>query len=57
MEDDWRIGAIEQFLDTKPLGSLVCVRQIKREALSPSKEYPQDPLPKESKRSYPYEQV
>ena len=28
--------------------SLVCIRQIKREALSPSKEYPQDPLPKES---------
>ncbi len=48
MEDDWRVGAIEQYLENKPLGSLVCIRQIKREALSPSKEFPQDPTPKES---------
>lgn len=48
MEDDWRIGAIGQFLDTQPSGAFVCVRQIKHEALSPSKDFPQDPLPKES---------
>ena len=48
MEDDWRVGAIEQFLDHQPVGALVCVRQIKREALSANKEYPQDPLPKEA---------
>ena len=48
MEDDWRIGAIEQFLDRQPEGALVCVQQIKREALSPNRDFPQDPTPKES---------
>jgi hypothetical protein len=48
MEDDWRIGAIEEYLDRQPVGSYVCIRQIKHEALSPIKEYPQDPSPKES---------
>lgn len=48
MEDDWRIGAIEEFLDKKPLGALVCIRQIKHEALSVNRDFPQDPTPKES---------
>ena len=48
MEDDWRVGAIEQFLDSQSVGDYVCIRQIKHEALSPSKDFPQDPTPKES---------
>lgn len=48
MEDDWRVGAIEQFLDSQPAGAFVCVRQIKHQALSASKDFPQDPSPKES---------
>lgn len=48
MEDDWRIGAMEQFLNRQPLGGLVCIRQIKHEALSVNREFPQDPTPKES---------
>lgn len=48
MEDDWRVGAIEELLRQQPVGALVCVRQIKREALSASKDFPQDPTPKES---------
>lgn len=48
MEDDWRIGAIEAYLGQFSIGDVVCVRQIKREALSPSLSQPQDPTPKES---------
>ena len=48
MEDDWRVGSIEQFLDAQEVGTYVCVQQIKREALSPSKEFPQDLISKES---------
>lgn len=48
MEDDWRVGAIEQYLDCQPIGALVCVRQIKREALSTNQDFPQDPTPKDS---------
>lgn len=47
MEDDWRIGAIEKYLSLRPVGSLVCIRQLKREALCDA-EHPQDPTPKES---------
>ncbi len=48
MEDDWRVGAIEQFLDRQPVGTYVCTRQLKREALCANKDFPQDPNPKES---------
>lgn len=48
MEDDWRVGAIEQFLDQQSVGTLVCVRQIKREALCENSDFPKDPSPKES---------
>lgn len=47
MEDDWRVGAIETWLARKPVGTLVCVRQIKREALC-DPDRPVDPTPKES---------
>lgn len=48
MEDDWRVGAIGKFLDEQSAGDYVCVRQIKHEALSPNKDFPQDPTAKES---------
>lgn len=48
MEDDWRVGAIEDYLNKQPVGTLVCIRQIKREALCAKGDYPQDPTPKES---------
>jgi hypothetical protein len=49
-EDDWRIGAIENYLTNKPLGSLICIRELKREALTieADKDKKQDPTPKES---------
>ena len=48
MEDDWRVGVIEAFLDKQPEGAAVCIRQIMHEALSPNAEFPKDPTPKES---------
>lgn len=48
MEDDWRLGAIEAYLNEQVPGTLVCVRQIKREVLSANLDFPQDPTPKES---------
>ena len=48
MEDDWRVGAIEDYLDKLRVGERVCVRQIKHEALSVNRDFPQDPSPKES---------
>lgn len=47
-EDDWRIGAIEKYLSTKPIGYLVCRREIKRVALAENPDFPKDPTPKES---------
>lgn len=48
MEDDWRVGAIEEYLNRQPVGTFVCIRQIKHEALSVNRDFPQDPSPKES---------
>ena len=48
VEDDWRVGAIEAFLDEKEPGELVCVREIMRKALSPNPDFPKDPSPKDS---------
>lgn len=48
MEDDWRIGAIEDYLKKRSPGDLVCVRELKHKALSANPDFPQDPTPKES---------
>ena len=48
MEDDWRVGVIEAYLERQPEGAVVCVRQLMHEALSPNPEFPKDPTPKES---------
>lgn len=48
MEDDWRVGALEAYLAQKQAGDLVCIRQLKHEALCANPEFPVDPTPKES---------
>ena len=48
MEDDWRVGAIEKYLSTKPVGSAVCAREIMRNALAERVDFPRDPTKKES---------
>lgn len=49
LEDDWRIGKIEEYLQGKPTGSLVCVLQLFREALAPDPDRPQNPSMKDSR--------
>ena len=46
MEDDWRIGVIEEYLSRKSVGALVCIKQIANEALSSNPDFPQNPTPK-----------
>ena len=48
-QDDWRVGAIEEFLDMKSPGELTCIREISHRALSPNPDFPKDPSPIESK--------
>lgn len=48
MEDDWRIGAVEKYLNSKPIGAIVCIREIMRNALSERADSPRDPSPKDS---------
>lgn len=48
MQDDWRPGAMEEYLDSKQLGYLVCIREIKHRALSTNPDFPDDPTPRES---------
>lgn len=49
MQDDWRIGAIEQFLGKKYPGEFTCVREICHEALSSDPDRPHEPSLVESK--------
>ena len=48
MEDDWRVGAIEAYLEAKDPGAYVCVRELKREALYKDADAPWEPTRKES---------
>ena len=48
-QDDWRIGVIEQYLAQKAIGEFVCVKELVTKALSPDKEHPLNPTPKDSK--------
>ena len=48
MEDDWRLGAIQAYLDEKRVGERVCIRQIAHEALSTTPDNPRDPTKIES---------
>ena len=48
-QDDWRIGAIEAYLAAKSIGEFVCVKEIAEKVLSPDKDHPQNPTPRDSK--------
>ena len=49
MQDDWRVGAIVEFLDRKSPGELTCVREICHRALSPDPDRPHEPSLVEAK--------
>lgn len=49
MQDDWRVGAIQAFLDRKLPGELTCVREVCHRALSPNPDFPKEPSLAESK--------
>ena len=49
MQDDWRVGAIQAFLDRKSPGELTCVRELCHRALSPNPDFPKEPSLVESK--------
>ena len=49
MQDDWRVGAIQEFLDKKLPGELTCVRELCHRALSPNPDFPKEPTLVESK--------
>ena len=48
-QDDWRVGAIEEYLASKPVGGFVCVKELFVEVISPDKEHPLNPTPRDSK--------
>ena len=49
MQDDWRVGAITEFLDKMLPGELTCVREVCHMALSPNPDMPKEPSLVESK--------
>ena len=49
MQDDWRVGAIGEYLKSKNPGDYVCAREIMHEALSPDSEHKKDPTLQDSK--------
>lgn len=48
-QDDWRVGAIMDFLDKKLPGELTCVREVCHRALSTNPDMPKEPSLVESK--------
>ena len=49
MQDDWRVGAIMEFLEQKNPGELTCVREVCHRALSTDPDRPHEPSLVESK--------
>ena len=49
MQDDWRTGAIQAFLERKNPGELTCVREVCHRALSSNPDFPKEPTLAESK--------
>jgi len=49
MQDDWRVGAIDAYLERKLPGELTCVRELFHRALSPNPDIPKEPSLVESK--------
>ena len=48
-QDDWRVGAVQAYLDRKLPGELTCVREVCHRALSPNPDMPKEPNLVESK--------
>lgn len=48
-QDDWRVGAIQAYLDKKIPGEAVCIREVAHRALSVNPDLPHDPTLAESK--------
>lgn len=49
MQDDWRVGAIQEFLDRKLPGEYTCIRELCHRALFPDQDRPHEPSLVESK--------
>ncbi|MBO7205358.1 MAG: hypothetical protein J6V08_02955, partial [Candidatus Methanomethylophilaceae archaeon] len=49
MQDDWRVGAIREFLEKKKPGEYTCVREVCHRALSPNPDFPKEPSLAEAK--------
>lgn len=49
MQDDWRVGAIKEFLERKLVGEYTCVREVCHRALSANPDFPKEPSLVESK--------
>ena len=49
MQDDWRVGAIQEFLAQKNPSELTCVREVCHRALSQNPDFPKEPTLIESK--------
>lgn len=48
-QDDWRVGAIQAYLERKLPGELTCVREVCHRALSTNPDFPKEPSLIESK--------
>lgn len=48
-QDDWRVGVIENYLFDKDIGDSVCVKELFDNVLSPDKDHPINPTPRDSK--------
>lgn len=49
VQDDWRVGAVLDYLERKNVGELVCVRELFHKALSWNPDFPKEPSLIESK--------
>ncbi len=49
MQDDWRIGAIEGYLDNLPIGAFVCIKQLMDDVVYEGVENKPNPTAKDSK--------
>lgn len=49
MQDDWRVGAIGEYLSHKHSGDFVCARELMQKALSPDSDHKKDPTLQDSK--------
>ena len=48
MEDDWRVGTLRKYLEEKPAGCYVCIRELFCDALQPDTDYPKPPTRRDS---------